>query len=209
MRPQNEALARSLAIAIIIIIIIASAGSALYLTRSGSNNSDSFSNTTASEQLILSLAQSHWAAIGEKNLSLIMSQYSSGYEAVWFFINNSSIGPTNGRYDCNIPRGPNNCSYFPMSAWETLFNHTGSWSYTVCNLSIVPELDGREVVQAIVWYNFNHNTTIRVPYEMDFQYYNNTWAVWKEWFGLQQDQASVLPGDQVPMACAESVNGTT
>ena len=85
-----------------------------------------------------------------------------------------------------------------MSAWQTLFSHTGSLSYVICNLSVVPELQGREVVQAVVWYTFDQNSTIRVPYEMDFQYYNGTWAVWKEWFGLQQAPVYCATGRSDP-----------
>jgi hypothetical protein len=208
----QEALSRSLAVVIIIIIIAVSGGFAVYsaVSRTSINatTNSSLNATTVSEQLIVSLAQSHWAAIDEKNLTLIMSQYSSRYEAVWFFINNSAIGPTNGRYDCNIPTGPNNCSYFPMSAWQKLFNDTGAWSYSVCNITVVPELDGRESVHALVMYTLDQNSTLRVPYEMDFQYYNGTWAVWKEWFGLQQDPATVLSGVMTATSCSEFSSST-
>ncbi|MHB8566356.1 MAG: hypothetical protein ACYC7D_09025 [Nitrososphaerales archaeon] len=180
------------AVAIIIIVV----GAALYFVFLSGNRASPSSNP--SQQFIMSLALEHWAAIGEKNVTLLMSQYSVGYEASWFFINDSSVGPTNGRYDCNIPRGVNNCSYFPSSAWETLFNKTGTWNYTICSANVTNELDGREVVQAIVWYFLtNRNETLKVPYEMDLQYFNGTWAVWKDWFGLEQEQASISQGIKV------------
>ena len=196
-------MSKTVSIVLIIIVIAASVGFALYFSTTKRS-----SNATAPNQLITSLALAHFSAIGEMNLSLLMSQYSTGYEAVWFFISNSSVGPTNGRYDCNTPRGPHNCSYSPINAWQTLFNNTKGWSYTICNLTVVPALHGREIVLANLWYLTSQNDTLRVPYEMDFQYYNNTWAVWKDWFGLQQNSAILLRGDLIPASCQEFSNET-
>jgi hypothetical protein len=167
--------------------------------------SQSTSNSTNTSSLIASLAYAHWAAIGEKNLTKIMSQYSTGYRAVWFFISNSSLGPQNGRYDCNIPIGPNNCNSFPEFAWQAFFNHTSSLRYSLCNYSMTTSLEGRDVVMATVWYQLeNMNQTLAVPYRIDFQYYNSTWAVWREWFGMQQVQAVLFPGYIVPICQSSS-----
>lgn len=183
---------RIITVVLAVLIIAVVAVSAYYA--SFGNHSTSTSDYPSNSH-ILSLANAHWAAIGSKNITLLMSQYSTGYEAAWFYISNSSIGPTNGRYDCNIPRGVNNCNYFPAQAWETLFNDTGTWNYTVCNANVSSELDQRIVVMATVYYFLTQrNETLTVPYQMDFQYYNNTWAVWKEWFGLEQDQAYLHMG---------------
>lgn len=184
-----------IAAAIILIVVVGAVYFVFYSTSHASSPNSATTTTIPSQQYILALAFAHWRAIGEKNVTLLMSQYSTGYEAAWFFINESSIGPTNGRYDCNIPRGPNNCSYFPSNAWETLFNGTGRWSYTVCEPNVTNGLAGRVVVQAIVYYFLaDRNETLRVPYEMDFQFFNGTWAVWKDWFGLEQNQAKVSQG---------------
>lgn len=188
-----------LIVAISVIVLLASIASYAFVLQNNlnanANKSNSVTSSSADLALITSLAYAHWKAIGEKNLTLIMSQYSLGYRAVWFFIYNSSIGPVNGRYDCNVTSGSNNCNYFLETAWQTFFNHTSSLQYAVCNYTITPGLSGRVIVRAIVWYTLvNMNLTLKVPYEMDFQYYNQTWAVWKDFFGLQQEEASVLQG---------------
>lgn len=198
-----------LVVIIVAAVFVAAIASYAVITASGNRANGSSTVTTivsssasVNTTLIQSLAYAHWKAIGEKNLTLIMSQYSLGYRAVWFFINDSSLGPANGRYDCNIPSGPNNCNYFPESAWQTFFNHTSSLSYTICDYNMTTELDGRIIVRATVWYELeNMNLTLKVPYEMDFQYYNSTWAVWKEFFGLQQQYAVVLDGYASPSSC--------
>ena len=184
-------------------MILATAGGyslyyVFFTTKTGASSATS--KTLETNQLIAPLAYEHWASIGEKNLSGIMSQYSSGYEALWWFVNYTGIGPANGRYDCNIPRGPNNCSYFPESAWRSFFNDTPSLTnYFVCNFSLTDELDGRIVVMAVIWYQLaNRNDTLVVPFEIDFQDYNNTWAVWRDWFGLEQNQAQLRQGLVTP-----------
>lgn len=207
---KSRGLSRIVLVVIIAAVVLgASIVSYAVITSSGSRDNGSSITTTVDTRstsvnttLIESLAYAHWKAIGEKNLTLIMSQYSLGYRAIWFFINDSSLGPANGRYDCNIPSGPNNCNYFPESAWQTFFNHTSSLSYTVCNLNLTIGLDGRVIVTATLWYKLeNMNLTLKVPYEMDFEYYNSTWAVWKEFFGLQQQYAVVLSGYVSPSSC--------
>lgn len=178
------------------------AGYAMILAggRSSSSITTAYQTTSSSQSanttLIQSLAYAHWRAIGEKNVTSIMLQYSTHYRAVWFFIgNNSNLGPENGRYDCNIPTGPNNCNHLPEFAWYTFFNHTSMLTYIVCNYSILVGQDNRVIVNAIVWYQLQSlNLTLKVPYEMDFLYYNNTWAVLKDYFGLQQSYAVVLDG---------------
>lgn len=182
-------------ILLVIVVIILLAGVGVLVLYSQSNGSKNQSRIQVPTALITSLAYAHWSSIGEKNLSSIMAQYSTHYEAVWWFANASSIGPENGRYDCNIPRGPNNCSQFPESAWNTFFNDTPSLSYTVCNFTLTPELDGRASVSATVYYNMiSRNETIKVPFVMDFFYYNGTWAVMRDWFGVANNEATLLNG---------------
>jgi hypothetical protein len=200
----KRALSRTLSTIIVLVVIISAtvAGYAFYT--GGRENettsvSQSTSNSTNTSSLIASLAYAHWAAVGEKNLIKVMSQYSTRYEAVWFFISNSSLGLQNGKYDCNVPTGPNNCNSVPESAWQTFFSHTSSLRYFVCNYSMTAELGGRNIVEATVWYQLeNLNQTLMVPYWIDIQNYNNTWAVWIDWFGLQQNQAVLFPGYIVP-----------
>jgi hypothetical protein len=166
---------------------------ALEARGSPSSSSASTVNGIVQSQVITALAYQHWASIGEKNVSAVMSQYATHYEAVWFFFNSTtSLAPTNGRYDCNMPRGANNCNSFPESAWQTFFNKTSWTSYSVCNFSLTFELDQRAVVQATLWYLLgNQNETLKVPYEMDFEYFNGTWAVLREWVGLAQNPATL------------------
>ena len=166
------------------------------------NNLPKNSGIPVPTSLITSLAYEHWSSIAAKNLTQIMSQYSAHYEAIWWFVNATSIGPTNGRYDCNIPQGPNNCSYFPEFAWKTFFNDTPTLSYAVCNFSLTPEIDGRASVTATVYYELNGlNEKLVVPFVMDFLYYNSTWAVTRDWFGLSYNQAILLTGNST-LSCS-------
>jgi hypothetical protein len=200
----KRALSRTPTIIVVLVVVVSGAVAGYRIYIGGQRNeptsaSQSTSSFTNSSSLIASLAYAHWMAIGEKNLTRIMSQYSTGYRAASFFISNSSLGPQNGRYDCNIPTGPNNCNRFLESAWQTLFNHTSSLKYSVCNYSMTTGSGGGDLVVATVWYQLrNMNQTLKVPYMINFEYYNSTWAVDKEWFGMQEDQAILFPGYIIP-----------
>lgn len=190
----------TIVVLLLIAVIVGAAGFAAYTSVYDNRNS---ATTTVPVQLITSLAYAHWKSIGDKNITQVMSQYSTRYEALWWFVNGSSIGPVNGRYDCNQPVGPNNCSRFPASGWETFFNETKTLSYTVCNFTITPELEQRATIHADVWYLLNGmNITLHVPYEMDFQYFNSTWGVQRDWFGTSLDQSTVLHGVPLPSCTA-------
>jgi len=188
------------ALAVVAIVVIS------IVVSSNGSQSEALQAESASNPLIYSLAMDHWSSIAQKNLTAIMSAYSTGYEAVWWFVNSSGFGPLNGRYDCNIPEGSNNCAFFPESAWKTFFNDTSSLqNYTVCNVSVTDELHGRIVVQSVVYFPLvDRNETLKVPYEIDFQYYNNTWAVWRDWFGQERKEAYPVAGLLHPSCTAGS-----
>lgn len=197
---RTLALSRTILAVTLVIIIIAASITVVYglhLSVGAKNNEGSVttSNSASSSQEMISLAYQHWASIGEKNITAVMSQYSQQYEAVWFYINSTSIGPGNGRYDCNTPTGPYDCSQFLKLAWTALFNNTSWQSYSVCNITVTIGVAQRALLQATVWYQEpKQNATLKVPYEMDFRYQNNSWIVYRDWFGLPQEQATILYG---------------
>ncbi|MGI0092132.1 MAG: hypothetical protein ACREBS_10515 [Nitrososphaerales archaeon] len=193
------ALSKPVLVAMILLILVASSLVVFFALEARGNpppNTSSSSTGTEPGQIITALAYQHWTSIGAKNISSIMSQYTAHYEAVWFFINGTtSIGPTNGRYDCNMPRGVDNCNFFPEVAWQTFFNKTSWTSYSICNFSLTVGIDQRAVVTATLWYFLTgRNETLRVPYDMDFEYFNGTWAVLRDWVGLEQNPATVIQG---------------
>ena len=172
---------------IIAIIFVASAVALAYGMHLGraihqSSTTQTLTSTATNSttlRLIESLANAHWKAIAQKNMTAIMNGYSTGYEALWWYVN-GTIGPTNGRDDCNIPVGPNNCSRALESDWLEFFNSTPILSYSVCNVSLRYEADGRVEVTATLWLVMkNSNETLQVPYLIDFQYFDGTWGIWR------------------------------
>lgn len=179
------------------------AGAIVFVVYSSQYMNAKSASTTVPQQLITSLAYAHWKSIGDKNIPQIMSQYSAHYEVLWWFVNGTQIGPQNGRYDCNIPRGASNCGYFLESAWNAFFNQTNALEYTVCNFSLTSELSGRATVTADVYFSLvGLNETIHVPYDMDFLNYNGTWAVMRDWFGTSEHESTVLYGVALPSCTA-------
>ena len=84
---------------------------------------------SALNQTLASLAYAHWTSIAQKNLTAVMSQYSPEYEALWWFGNgNAILGPPNGKHDCNVLLGENNCSGNVRTAWQQFFDNVSSTS---------------------------------------------------------------------------------
>jgi hypothetical protein len=161
------------------------------------NNSVSPTNTSSIFQRISPLAYAHWNAIGQKNVSAIMSGYTDTYEALWWFVNGSNfLNISDGRYDCNIPTGPNNCSEDLRAVWEVFAKNTPQFNYTICNVNLTLGVQTRAFVMGTLWYaSTTGNETIKVPLETDFEFSNNQWVLERDWFGMPGTPVLIFPGN--------------
>ena len=199
------------ALAIIILIIVITAVAAGFAFQSRSRNSQTTQNTTSvALQTISQIAYSHWKYVSQKNLSETFAQYSTSYQAVWFFFNGSgSLSTLDGRHDCN-PSGGLDCAYNVKSAWSAFYNYTPAVSnYSICGYNVSLDLENRAIVSATAWFELNTKnnqqgiSTLEVPYEMDFEFINGSWQLWKEYFGLATQPALVFAATVLPPAsCA-------
>ena len=157
----------------------------------------------ALNQTYATLAFAHWASIAQKNLTAVMSQYSTQYEALWWYVNGSApLGPSNGKHDCNVPTGQINCSSVLSEAWQQFFDNVSStMKLSVCGFTSTLGEDGNGYSRAsVAYYIGGSNETILVPYEIDFRVINGQWQLQRDWFGLSGDFATIHAGD-VPPAC--------
>jgi hypothetical protein len=151
--------------------------------------------------IITSLAFDHWASIGQRNLTAVMSEYSTRYIAVWWNVNGSKALEThNGKNDCNIPTGPGNCSAVVIAAWQSFFNATSFSSYlnySICNFKVNFGEDQSSFVTATLWFYLS-NETIKVPYDIDFSKITGQWQLERDSFGFPGTPAQVLQGSINP-----------
>src|SRR5579875_969890 len=146
----------------------------------GPRTSQTFQNTTSEAvQSISQIAYSHWKYVSQKNLTETYAQYSTEYQAVWFFFNGTGeLSSLDGRHDCN-PSGGLDCSYNVRSAWSTFFNDTPLVSdYAVCGYNVSLDLGSKAIVSATIWFELNAQnnrlniSTLEVPYQIDFEFIN-------------------------------------
>ena len=164
-------------------------------------------NTTSLTLVLSSLAYEHWSSIAQRNLTAVMSQYSTEYEALWWDANGSAVLESlNGKHDCNLPNGPGNCSGVVSSAWNEFFNYSSSsMKFTVCGLNISTGEPGNAFAVAIIWYFLpNANETIRAPYQIDFRIMGEQWQLLRDTFGFPGNPADVIPGFVMP-SCASTL----
>ncbi len=194
----------------IFVVAIVAGFTIFYEIGSPHGGSPETNSSTQVEQLASQIAYSHWNYVSEKNLTAIFSQYSSYYQAVWFFFNGSNtLNALNGRHDCN-PAGGLDCSYNVKSAWLSFFNYTPPFgSYSVCGYNVSQQLGERALVSATVWletsnkYHESNISTIEVPYQIDFEFVNGSWQFWKEYFGLPAEPALLFAAKvSPPSSCA-------
>ncbi len=210
---ETVGITKTLAVVIVVIVLIAGLTGGYYLLSNVGSASVTQSSTAISasqEQYISRLAYTHWEYVSHKNVSEIYSQYSAEYKAVWFYFNGSSssaLSALNGRHDCN-PAGGIDCSYNVKSAWEDFFNDTPPVSaYAVCEYNATIELGNRALVSATVWIEFANGSsisTMRVPYQIDFEYVGGNWQLWKEYFGISDAPTTVFANHVSPPASCAS-----
>jgi len=212
-RQRRSALSRGIIALLVLAMLIVTfiAGFSIF-NETGSSQSESSetTNSTLIEQLVSQIAYSHWNYVSKKNLTGIFSQYSSYYQAVWFFFNGSNaLSGLNGRHDCNPAEGVD-CSYNVRSAWMSFFNDTPSFgSFSVCGYNVSQQLGQRALVSATVWLETSNKnpwsnvSTIEVPYQIVFEFVNGSWQFWKEYFGLPAEPALLFAADvSPPLTCS-------
>jgi hypothetical protein len=206
-KPSLPGVSRALtALSLIIILVVAFA--AYHFVFSGqtapsAQTAASTADLRALNQTYAALAFAHWASIAQKNLTAVMSQYSTQYEALWWYVNSSApLGPSNGKHDCNVPTGQVNCSSVLSEAWQQFFDNVSStMKLSVCGFTSTLGVDGNGYSRAgVAYYIGASNETILVPYEIDFRAIGGQWQLQRDWFGLSGDFATLQPGD-VPPAC--------
>lgn len=173
---------------ILVIVLIAVAGYSYYSISSTQGSVSSLRTQVSSLQSQLnnaqveSLALQHWSAIGTKNLTATMSQYSQSAVLYWV------VAPT----------GALNGTYNGMSAiqttWTKFFASTPTTYYTVYNMS-VSVTGNTAVVKATLWYVLGGGkVTLKLPYELSYEYQNNSWLLTAEWWGLPSDPGTATLG---------------
>jgi hypothetical protein len=204
---NTSAISRNLMVLILLALLVVGIVASISIYYSAlANPSKNASNTISfSGQNISGEVYSHWNYVSEKNLSSLFSQYSTEYQAVWFYFNvNESLSALNGKHDCN-PAGGLDCSYNVKTAWQTFFNETPAFSsHIVCNYSLAVQLGERILVSATVWFEASNQSqgiaTLEVPYQIDFELVNGSYQLWKEYFGIANDPVVVFSSTKVPNA---------
>ncbi len=182
----------------VILLIVAAAGFGLYYQSSGKTSTTTFTTTavnttvsattSSSTQLqsssmeITALAYSHWASIGDKNLSSVMSEYAPNSVLYWY------VGPTS----------PLNGTYTGLSSinatWTKFLSSTPSIYYTVYNYTVSVK-GNTGTVSADLWYVLRNGTvTLKLPYLLIYQNENGTWRLTGDWWGLPNNPGVAVPG---------------
>lgn len=206
--------ATKLLLVLFLVVILVVAGVAAYYGLSSKSNTPTSSlhnsqtsslnaNLSALNQSLASLAYAHWNSIAQKNLTAVMSQYSPEYENLYWFGNgNANLGPPNGKHDCNVPLGQNNCSGNVRSAWQAFFDNVSSpMQVFACGFNILgtAEQPYRISTRAnVTFFLVDSNLTISVPYGIDFQNVNGQFYVQRDWFGFPGEFATVQSGHLPP-----------
>ncbi|MHB2037040.1 MAG: hypothetical protein ACYCPW_09920 [Nitrososphaerales archaeon] len=190
------------AAAVVILLIVAAAGFGLYYQSSGRTgtttltttvvNTSVATTTSSSAQLqtssmeITALAYSHWASIGDKNLSSLMSEYASNSTLYWY------VGPTS----------PLNGTYTGLSSinatWTKFLSGNPSIYYTVYNYTVGVK-GNSGTVSADLWYVLRNGTiTLKLPYLLTYQNENGTWRLTGDWWGLPNNPGVAVSGVAIP-----------
>ena len=196
---------------IIMIVAVTALAAYSYPSLNKSTSSIYYSQTTSSldsnmsvlNQTLASLAYAHWTSIAQKNVSAVMSQYSPAYESLYWFGNgNAILGLPNGKYDCNVPSGQNNCSPYVRSAWQHFFDNVSSpMQLSACGFNIVGTAQQPYRIDTsanVTFFLVDSNETIFVHYGIDFQNVNGQWYVQRDWFGFPFEFATLHPGNLPP-----------
>ncbi len=201
-------------VALLLTLIIVAAISGYFILYELGISQTKSSSTTSSvdaQTFISQIAYIHWKYVSLKNVTALFSQYSTEYQAVWFFFNGtSSLSTLNGRHDCN-PAGGIDCSYNVKSAWNAFFNDTPPLnSYSVCGYNFSLQYGARALVSATVWFessgqsNQSSVATLEVPYQIVFESINGTWQLWKEFFGLPNEPTTIFTTRVLPpLSCSQ------
>lgn len=195
------AISRSVLLVLVVVLSVVVASGSYAIYTSGRNPNPS-TVTESAVQIIEPLAYQHWQSIGTRNVSAIMSGYSHYYEDVWWFFNGSSaLSAINGKHDCNIPTGTENCSRNVQMIWEDFANYTVPLQFALCGSNFTLGSGNWFYARSLMWYtSLSGNETIKVPLEIDFRYENGQWQLLRDWFGLPGDPATVMAGS-IAHAC--------
>jgi hypothetical protein len=128
------------------------------------------------------LAYAHWASIGDKNLSQIMSEYSQNATLYWYVSPSSAL---NGTYS--------GISAI-QSTWQKFLNSNPSVYYTVKNYSV--SISGSSaIVNAEIWYVLGNGTaTLKLPYTLSYLSSGGTWKLQGDWWGLANNPGTIVKG---------------
>ncbi len=198
------------AVVVVILIIIAAGGFALYATKSPSpktttttvistttaTTTEAASNASSAATEVTALAYSHWASIGTKNLTAVMSQYAPNATLGWF-VNPAS--PLNGTYT--------NSSAI-RETWTKFFDANPTTYYTIYNYTL--SINGSSAAaKAVVWYVLGNGTaTLKLPYELNYSLQNGAWVLTGDWWGLPNQPGSIVHG-VAPIVTSTTVSVTS
>lgn len=181
-------------VVVVILLILAAGGFALYAMKSPSPKTTTVSSTVTTTTTIATssnsqtadevtaLAYSHWASIGVKNLTAVMSQYAPNATLGWYV---SPSSPLNGTYT--------NSSAI-KSTWTKFFNANPTTYYTVYNYTL--SVNGSSATaNADIWYILGNGTvTLKLPYELNYKLQGGSWMLVGDWWGLPSQPGTIAHG---------------
>ena len=186
------------AAAVVVLIVIAGVGFGLYYTKSTTS-----STAASSSEIVTSLAYSHWAAIGNANLTATLSQYSSSAD-LWWYVHGSALNTTTTAYTGSA-----------ISATWTKFFSNGPTYWTVNNFGITFPSSTSAKVTAVVWFVLGHGNaanathTLDLPYELDYSYQSGQWQLTGDWWGLPSNPGFASLGVVAPVTSSTTTLTTT
>lgn len=179
---------------VVILLVVAAGGFALYATKASATTTITStisstttetetvaaSNTSLAVSQVTALAYSHWASVGSKNLTAVMSQYSPSAVLGWYVNPASAL---NGTYT--------NSSAI-QNTWTKFFDANPTTYYTIYNYSLT--FNGSiATVNAVIWYVLGNGTvTLKLPYELNYQLQNGSWALTGDWWGLPNQPGTIV-----------------
>ena len=184
-------------IVVVILLVLAAGGFGLYFTRSPSTSTlttvvssattvtttTTYTNTSqVATNEITALSYSHWASIGTKNVSAVMAQYAPNAILAWYVSPNSAL---NGTYT-------NSTSI--KSTWTKFFNANPTTYYTIYNYTLSVNASSA-TARADIWYVLGNGTvTLKLPYELNYQYQSGKWLLTGDWWGLPSNPGTIVHG---------------
>ncbi|MDG6906321.1 MAG: hypothetical protein JRN20_11115 [Nitrososphaerota archaeon] len=182
-------------VVVVILLIVAGVGFGLYYrypktstitnTITGSTVTKTVSQTSPNSSSVAEvsyLAYSHWASIGNKNLTQIMSQYYQNSTLYWYVDPSSALNGT----------------YSSLSAiqgtWQKFLSSNPSIYYTVKNYSV--SVSGSSaIVNAELWYVLGNGTvTLKLPYTLSYALTGGAWKLQGDWWGLSSAPGTIVKG---------------